>query len=115
MTQINGIDAAKYVEDTINVAGFNQDKDAAYNTMFYTPTSLAALGSKGYFANAGRIRYIYQGSNTTFTFANGTVATYGNLAAVKADMTGVTDGPSYYKKFCTPLRQPLFRRKSRTH
>ncbi|KAK3687987.1 pyridine nucleotide-disulfide oxidoreductase family protein [Podospora appendiculata] len=103
---INGIDAATYVTDTINKATYNQDVDAAYNTMFYQKASVASAGSRGYFASGGRIRYIYQGANTTFTFANGTVLTLENKAAVKADMTGVTDGPSYYSKFCSPNGPP---------
>ncbi|KAH8896236.1 hypothetical protein GQ53DRAFT_792162 [Thozetella sp. PMI_491] len=99
---INGIDASTYVGDTIFFASSNQDKDAAYNTMFY---SLAhdATGSHGYFANSGRVRYVYPGPNTTVTFENGTVLTIENLADVKANMTGVTDGPSFYSKFCAPV------------
>ncbi|KAK0621685.1 hypothetical protein B0T17DRAFT_579554 [Bombardia bombarda] len=99
---INGIDAATYVADTINKATYNQDADAAYNTMFYEQSSVAISGSRGYFASGGRIRYIYQGPNTTFTFENGTILTTENVAAVKGNMAGVTDGPSYYAKFCNP-------------
>jgi hypothetical protein len=103
VTKINGIDAAKYVQDTIFKASFNQDADAAYNSMFFELASVAAngAGQNGYFSNGGRIRYIYQGANTTFTFANGTELTVENQATVKADLTGVTDGASFYAKFCT--------------
>lgn len=39
--QINGVDAVKYVEDWIFQASFNQDADAAYNTMFYEKAFVA--------------------------------------------------------------------------
>ncbi|KAK3317985.1 hypothetical protein B0H66DRAFT_555919 [Apodospora peruviana] len=99
---INGIDAATYLANTIYAASWNQDADAAYNSMFYSKANIAVGSSRGYFANGGRIRYIYQGANTTLTFENGTVFTMENLADVKGDMTGVVDGPSYYAKFCNP-------------
>lgn len=47
-------------------------------------------------------RYIYPGANTTFTFENGTVLTLENVGKVKGDFTGVTDGASFYQKFCSP-------------
>lgn len=102
MKLINGIDAATYISNTINAAGWNQEPDAAYNSMFYSLANVLTLNSPGYFARGGRIRYIYQGPNTTFTFANGTVRTFENTAAVKGDLSGVVDGTSYYSKFCTP-------------
>lgn len=97
---INGVDAAEYIESTINKATYNQDVDAAYNTMFFEKANFAVSGSAGYFANGGRIRYIYQGPNTTVTFENGTVATWENKATIKAPMTGVVDGESFYATFC---------------
>jgi hypothetical protein len=99
---INGIDASKYILDTINMAGWNQDVDSQYNSMFFEKANFAVGSGKGYFSGGGRIRYIYQGANTTLTFANGTVLTLENKAAVKADMSGVVDGAAYYTKFCTP-------------
>ncbi|KAB5576208.1 pyridine nucleotide-disulfide oxidoreductase family protein [Coniochaeta sp. 2T2.1] len=99
---INGVDAATYVLNTINAAGYNQDVDSQYNSMFFEKANFAVAGTKGYFSGGGRIRYIYQGENTTFTFENGTVLALENKAAVKADMSGVVDGASYYTKFCTP-------------
>lgn len=99
---INGQDAATYLAKTIDAAGFSQDPDANYNSMFYQKATFANSGSTGYFANGGRIRYIYQGANTTLTFANGTSVTLENQAAVKANMTGITSGAAYYAKFCNP-------------
>ena len=101
---INGIDAAKYVEDTINTATYNQDVDAAYNSMFYEASLHAVAGISGYFTGGGRISLIYQGPNTTFTFENGTVLSLENKAAVVGNMNGVVDGASFYSAFCVPKK-----------
>ena len=70
--------------------------------MFFGKALYATAGLPGYFAGGGRIGYIYQGPNTTFTFHNGSSLTLENTANVIGDMTGVVDGPSFYEKFCTP-------------
>ncbi|KAK4197994.1 hypothetical protein QBC40DRAFT_332298, partial [Triangularia verruculosa] len=99
---INGVDAATYVAETIFKATYNRDPDAAYNSMFYEKAFVAVGSPLGFFAQGGRTRYIYPGANTTFTFENGTTLSLENVAAVKADMTGVVDGSSYYAQFCNP-------------
>ncbi|KAK0736146.1 hypothetical protein B0T21DRAFT_175765 [Apiosordaria backusii] len=99
---INGVDAATYVAETIYKATYNRDPDAAYNSMFYEKASVTIGSPLGFFARGGRVRYIYPGAATTFTFENGTTLSLENVAVVKADMTGVVDGPSYYAKFCSP-------------
>ncbi|CZR69628.1 uncharacterized protein PAC_19528 [Phialocephala subalpina] len=100
VTEINGIDAATYVADFAYIASFNQDADAAYNTMFFEKAFVGGGTGTGYFAGGGRVRYIYPGDNTTFTFANGSTAAFENVGKVKGDFSGVTDGASFYKKFC---------------
>ncbi len=45
VTLINGVDAATFIQDTIDAAGFNQDKDAQYNTMFYSAANSLVLGT----------------------------------------------------------------------
>ncbi|KAK2054625.1 hypothetical protein LY76DRAFT_686510 [Colletotrichum caudatum] len=102
VTHINGVDASKYLADTVNKANWNRDANSAYNSMFFEMAGKASGVGKGYFSSGGRIRYVYQGANTTFTFANGTEATFENHARVKRDLTGVVDGPSFYAKFCNP-------------
>ncbi|KAG4444333.1 hypothetical protein IFR05_000207 [Cadophora sp. M221] len=99
--KINGVEASKYVADFIFTASFNQDADAAYNTMFYEKAFTAGGVGNGYFSAGGRIRYIYPGSNTTFTFANGTTLVTENIAKVKGLFNAVTDGASFYTRFCT--------------
>ncbi|KAL7940000.1 hypothetical protein V8C42DRAFT_357971 [Trichoderma barbatum] len=100
ITKINGIEASKLVLDTIKTASFNQDGDAAYNSMFYSKGFAAATATEGYFTGGGRIRYIYQGPGTTFTFDNGTSVTFESTASVKANMTGIVDGKSYFDTLC---------------
>jgi hypothetical protein len=69
--------------------------------MFYSKAFTAATaGTEGYFTGGGRTRYIYQGPETTFTFDNGTNATFENTASVKANMTGIVDGKSYFDTLC---------------
>ncbi|KAF9881453.1 hypothetical protein CkaCkLH20_00599 [Colletotrichum karsti] len=100
---INGIDAAKYLDETINKANWNRDADSAYNSVFFEQSLFATTGGKGYFSSGGRIRYVYQGANTTLTFENGTEVTFENHATIKKALTDVVDGPSFYAKFCNPL------------
>jgi hypothetical protein len=95
------MDANTYVENFAYTASFNQDADAAYNTMFYKKAFEAGGIGNGYFYINGRVRYIYPGANTTFAFANGTTIALDNVAHVKGDFAGVTDGPSFYQQFCT--------------
>lgn len=102
VTLINGIDAATYLEDTINQAGWNQDVDSAYNSMFFELSAPAAGLGVGYFQGGGRIRYIYHGDTTNITFANGTEITLQNYARIKQPLTGITDGESMYERFCNP-------------
>lgn len=98
---INGIDASTYVQNYAYTASFNQDADAAYNTMFFEKAFVGEGTGNGYFFRNGRVRYIYPGPDTTFTYANGTTFMLNNVAYVKGDFSGVTDGPSFYQKFCT--------------
>jgi len=57
--EINGIDAATYIADFAYTASFNQDADAAYNTMFFEKAFVAGGTSSGYFSGGGRIRYAF--------------------------------------------------------
>lgn len=98
LTLINGVDAATYIADWIYQASANQDADSAYNSMFYQK-SFAVNGGTGFFKQGGRIRYIYPGEKTTFTFANGTEFEADNVARLKGSWTGVTDGESFFKTF----------------
>ncbi|CAK7229666.1 hypothetical protein SBRCBS47491_007328 [Sporothrix bragantina] len=102
---INGVDAVTYIEDTIFTASFNQDPDAAYNSMFYSKAVFGAGEGKGYFSGGGRIRFNYQGPTTTLTYANGTNATFTNTATVVSPLTGITDGETMFDTFCSGAEQ----------
>jgi len=69
--------------------------------MFASAVSQSSGAGVGFFFTGGRTRFIYPGPNTTFTYADGTVRTDENVALIKGDFAGVTDGPSFYQKFCT--------------
>ncbi|KAK8104794.1 pyridine nucleotide-disulfide oxidoreductase family protein [Apiospora kogelbergensis] len=98
LTKINGKDAVAYLEDAIFAVSGNQDKDSAYNSLFYEKAFAASKGT-GYFKQGGRTRFVYPGETTTFGFANGTERELANSALVKGNWTGVVDGASFFKKF----------------
>jgi hypothetical protein len=50
------VDAATYVANWIYQASFNQDADAAYNSMFYKKAFTAGGEGNGYFSSGGRAR-----------------------------------------------------------
>ncbi|CZR64528.1 uncharacterized protein PAC_14426 [Phialocephala subalpina] len=102
LATINGEVASKYIEDLSQLGALN-DPDALYNSMFFSPAFAAeSAGWQGYFAGSGRFAWIYPGANTTITFENGTDFVVQNKAAVIGNFTGVTDGNSFYQKFCVP-------------
>ncbi|KAI1380045.1 hypothetical protein F4677DRAFT_302727 [Hypoxylon crocopeplum] len=98
---INGVDAATFIGDWIYQASGNQDADAAYNSMFYEKAFVAENHNQGYFQTGGRVRYIYPGNITSFTFENGTVLDLPNLARLKGTWAGVVDGQSFFDTFCS--------------
>lgn len=55
---IDGIDASKFVQDFAYTASFNQDADAAYNTMFFEKAFIGGGVGQGYFFQNGRVRYM---------------------------------------------------------
>ncbi|KUJ18450.1 uncharacterized protein LY89DRAFT_615243 [Mollisia scopiformis] len=100
LASIEGDEASEYIEKLSQLGALN-DPDASYNSMFFSPAFAAeSPGWQGYFAGSGRFSWIYPGPNTTITFANGTAFTVFNKAAVIGDFSGVTDGNSFYQKFC---------------
>ncbi|KAK2616347.1 hypothetical protein QQS21_000781 [Conoideocrella luteorostrata] len=101
ISKINGIEASKYVQDTVNEASDFQDPDAAYNSMFWSKAVSRTGRQHGGFISGARHWYLYSGPKTSLTFSNGTTIELENKAEVVSNMTGVVDGPSMYKKFCT--------------
>ncbi|KAI0967805.1 hypothetical protein F4678DRAFT_444664 [Xylaria arbuscula] len=99
VTKINGQDAETFLKNWVFAVSGNQDADAAYNSLFFEKAYAAEVSSNGYFQNGGRTRYVWPGSTTSLTFANGTTVKKNNVARLKGDWTGVVDGPSYFTKF----------------
>ncbi|KAF2277555.1 uncharacterized protein EI97DRAFT_297377 [Westerdykella ornata] len=95
---INGRNVGEYLFDVARQAGFH-DADARWNALFpnqaITSTGVSFLGS----FRAG----LYQGSNTTLAFANGTESTTMNVAAVFGNFTGIENGRNFAERFCQGL------------
>ncbi|KAH8716993.1 hypothetical protein GQ44DRAFT_688498 [Phaeosphaeriaceae sp. PMI808] len=97
--KINGQNATEYLQKLSEGARYH-DADARYNTVFPNP-ALNAMGAKS--GGLAAEHYIYAGPITTYTFANGTDKKIDNIAVIPAiyDFSKVTDGPSFFKAFCT--------------
>ncbi|KAF7591698.1 hypothetical protein BBP40_001211 [Aspergillus hancockii] len=95
IAKINGDDVQTYLN---KIAAREQyiDPDARYNSLMYRSNATASIGS---FAAQGL--GIYEGPTTNVTFKNDTTRVYRNLAQAQTDLTGVTDGKSFFKKLCT--------------
>jgi hypothetical protein len=89
--QINGKDPYEFLQST----WFSQyiDSDGRMNNMF----SKGDTEHQGAFASQDK----YDGNSTEIKWANGTTATIRNLAFSDFDFSGITDGKSFFQKFCT--------------
>lgn len=104
VAKINGSPATEFILNEVRQAVGSQDIDAAYNQHFYQ-VATSIQGSKvGQHASGGRGRFLYHGQYTNYTMSDGSVRSEENVANIIGDFTGVTDGPSFYKKFCTPQK-----------
>ena len=104
VTQINGQDAAAYLE-TLSQFGSLQDPDALYNNLFYELAQISLGGGgtgTGIFGGGGRGAYVYPNATTMLTFANGTTSTYANFARVLKDFTGIATGSDLYTRYVNP-------------
>lgn len=106
---LNNEDPAKSIED-LSLLGSLQDRDALYNTMFYSPAFYATNGGdwQGYYGGSGRYGYVWPGPSTELTFENGTIVEYKTIARVVGDFSGISNGRSFYDKYCsgsTPVAQ----------
>ncbi|KAI0424697.1 hypothetical protein F5Y09DRAFT_130341 [Xylaria sp. FL1042] len=103
VVEINGIDAATFIESRVADSSNAQDPDAGYNTMFFSQANKAALQSDGYFEGGGRERFFYPGNTTSLTFANGTIVEQPNIARFHYgpyDWNNVMDADTMHKEFC---------------
>ncbi|KAF4857122.1 Peptidase S41 family protein ustP [Colletotrichum siamense] len=100
LTRLNGVNSSEYVQNIVETVAGNQDLDAAYNAMFFSRAKINAGSTSGLFRIGGWHKYLYPGENTTAEFATGETESAANIAVVKASFAGVTDGESFYQKFC---------------
>ena len=107
VTRINGEEVYKYLQNWTQ-QGILQDPDALFNSAFYELAFDAANKGDwgGYFANSGRFGFLWPGAETSLEFENGEIDTYENTARVIGNFSGVVDGLSFYKKFCTGSSGP---------
>lgn len=105
---IDGKDVTEWLSG-LSYEGYSQDPDALYNELFFNlPAS--TIGTMGnFYSLSGE----YTGPTTTLGFANGTINTYGNVAAFDASFEDVTDGESFYKQFCNGQLATAPQRKKR--
>ncbi|KAF2685623.1 peptidase S41 family protein [Lentithecium fluviatile CBS 122367] len=93
---INGEGVEEYLQKVAVQADFH-DADTRWNALF---PSQALIASGVTFLGSFRTG-MYQGPNTTLSFANGTTRSQTNVAVVFANFTGVDSGPAFFKKFCS--------------
>ncbi|PBP20352.1 peptidase S41 family protein [Diplocarpon rosae] len=101
ITKINGIDAAKFIEDqNLEFSSF-QDPDSQWNSVFQSyanPSGVLTLAAS----------LAYQGSSVTVTYENGMEKTEQSFAVLRpgTDFSGIHSGEDYYARFCTPPAVP---------
>lgn len=102
---LNGLDAVSTIAN-LSLLGAFQDRDALYNTMFYSPAVNAANDGtwQGFYGGSGRYGYIWPGPSTDVTFENGTTVSYRTVARIVGDFSSISDGASFYDKYCSGTR-----------
>ncbi|KAF2204349.1 peptidase S41 family protein-like protein [Delitschia confertaspora ATCC 74209] len=107
VVKIDDEDAHKWLEDWAQY-GSLQDRDALYNSLFYSLSSVAqgfqglAVGG---FTGGGRHRFVFPGDVTKLTFANGSSLTMKNFARPMVSFRNVHSGSDiqkYWFYFGTP-------------
>ncbi|KAK2001902.1 hypothetical protein LX36DRAFT_733092 [Colletotrichum falcatum] len=97
--RINGIDASEFLQGLADRGSCCHDRDAAYNFMFYSKAT-EKLGFAGAFKAMGWHNHLYPGENTTLEYAAGEVSTAANVASILLPFSNISDGESFYRKFC---------------
>ncbi|KAK1976383.1 hypothetical protein LZ30DRAFT_603618 [Colletotrichum cereale] len=109
VSRINGVDASAFIQGLVDRASSSQDPDAAYNYMFYSK-AMEKLGVAGTFQTAGWHNHLYPGENTTVEYTTGEVNTAANVASIRTPFFNISDGESFYQRFCArPLGRSAFR------
>ncbi|EFQ33998.1 hypothetical protein CGRA01v4_12488 [Colletotrichum graminicola] len=99
--RINGVAASAFIQGLADRASPMHDPDAAYNQLFYSQV-IGRLGIPGTFQKTGWHNYLYPGENTTVEYTTGEVRTAVNLASIQKPFFNITNGESFYQRFCVP-------------
>lgn len=106
MTRIDGVDVEQWLNEEAALNPWDHDPDVNYNNQLYNVPDIAFTEQS--FMNLFQLPYrVYPGEYTLISFANGTTRNTSNYATANVDFTGVTDGQSFFKKFCSP-QQPTY-------
>ena len=98
VVQVNSVEVETWVNEYAALNPWDHDPDANYNNvMFSSPLKYTGQGGGDAFTSS----WNYQGDDTVLAFANGTTRHVETYAATDQDFTGVTDGDSLFKKFCS--------------
>ncbi|TLD10662.1 hypothetical protein PgNI_05819 [Pyricularia grisea] len=100
VVSIDGIPVVDYLE-IVASAGALQDPDAQYNNLF-TTTAVKARGGGGYFKSGG---YTELPDISVYKYANGTVTSHPNIAILRQDLTGISNGRQLHLAFEMPPRE----------
>ncbi|KAF2724234.1 hypothetical protein K431DRAFT_218178 [Polychaeton citri CBS 116435] len=99
--RIDGLDVEAYLNNVAS-QGNSQDPDANYNSVFPIIPLRTFNLDQGFSGRTALSIYPPASETTTVEFANGTTRQYLNYAVTPLNFTGVTDGTSFFNKFCTP-------------
>ncbi|KAK4919039.1 hypothetical protein LTR49_013210 [Elasticomyces elasticus] len=105
VTHINGVDIETWLNEFAALNRWDHDPDANYNNIFVNIPRAAVTDYCGGSYNAG---WLYQGDDTVLTFANDTVRHVHTYARTSCDLSGVTDGPSFFRQ-CTSQKHPTIK------
>lgn len=94
---IDGIEVGEYLEAVSQTSSL-QDRDALYNSMFYSIAQVSLGSGAGAFTGGGRGRYVPLGANTTIEFANGTNISVANTARTLLTFQNITSGAALRSK-----------------
>ncbi|KAK0290485.1 hypothetical protein LTR35_002429 [Friedmanniomyces endolithicus] len=100
---INGVGVESWLNEFAAANPWDHDPDANYNSVVTNVPLLSyvrgGIEGRGAFASGS----VYQGNDTLLTFANGTERHMYNYAKTSCDLSGVTDGASFFQRCTTPL------------
>lgn len=106
VTKIDGMSAKEFLANASTSGDFH-DADTRWNAMFPSQALIAAGTT---FLGAFRTGMYTGQPNTTMQFANGSTYSMPNLAVAFGNFTGVNNGQTFFRKFCSGpqpvVRQP---------